>query len=135
MLSTSDPNRADMERIVALAYRRLLDRSFWYPPADTLRFEVRAVPAAEGGGYTVVAIMDGIGESWFASEDVPTRWDFLALAELSRAVMQLRREASAGEILADPDDNGSPAAPFDQLDDPTNVARFRWKVVNRLRTL
>ncbi|CAN7768357.1 hypothetical protein LJR296_007267 [Cupriavidus necator] len=61
----------ELATIHAQAYRRMLDRVFWHPPGDVLRFELRAVPSGAGTQYTVTAILDALARS--GSTTIPSR--------------------------------------------------------------
>ncbi|MGT2491444.1 hypothetical protein ACU4GD_15180 [Cupriavidus basilensis] len=45
--ASGEPYYRELATIDALAYRRMLDRVFWHPPADLLRFEVQATPSGQ----------------------------------------------------------------------------------------
>ncbi|MFS8980537.1 hypothetical protein PO002_39960 [Cupriavidus necator] len=127
----------ELATIDALAYRRMLDRVYWHPPADVLRFEVRAIPACNGTEYTVTAILDGIGEVWFDYDSLPARWDSIAVFEVSWSLSQLHaaQHGMKGASFEKPGGRpGNELMPdYSSSQDPAEAARHRWKVVNRLR--
>ncbi|WP_434034726.1 hypothetical protein [Cupriavidus sp. a3] len=132
-----DPSYGDIALMDALTFRRYLDRVFWHPRSEVLRFEVRAVPSLRGRTYDVVALVaPGEGEVWFSEQAVPARWDYVAITEINYGLSKrLRSELrAAGKI---PDDyqafDDGPLPDFSNLENPEEVAQRRWAVVHRLR--
>ncbi|WP_255371425.1 hypothetical protein [Cupriavidus sp. YR651] len=122
----------------AFTFKRFLDRTFWYPRREVLRFEVRAMPSATGSIYDVVAIVgQGEGEVWFSEVDVPVRWDYVAVSEISAGLnrMQTAKSMNEGELPADfsPFGGEGPVLDHSRLENPEEVAQRRWAVVTRLR--
>lgn len=132
-----EPYYRELATIAALAYRRMLDRAFWHPPAEFLRFEVRAIPSEQGSDYTVTAIMDGVGEVWFDADTIPARWDAIATFELSWALSQLQAAQHGLDPVGFEKPGGKPGIErmpdYSSVQDPADAARYRWHVVNRLR--
>lgn len=138
-VSPDDPQADATNRIDALAYRRYLDRAFSHPRPDMLRFEVR--------GHDVVALIaPGEGEIWFSEAAVPTRWDYVAVTEISIAMFELERArlARAGHPLPDAMQAllnqtlpGTPPAAgeasYADLESPEEIAQRRAAVIDRLR--
>jgi len=104
-----------------------------------LRFEVR--------GHDVVALIaPGEGEIWFSEAAVPTRWDYVAVTEISIAMFELERArlARAGHPLPDAMQAllsqtlpGTPPAAgeasYADLESPEEIAQRRAAVIDRLR--
>jgi len=132
-----DPQYGDIARMDAFTFKRYLDRVFWHPRPEVLRFEVRAIPSPVGSVYDVVAVVGtGLGEIWFAEEDVPTRWDYVAITETTDALGRLQR-ANATERGAFPEGfqpfAEGPGLDYSHLENPEEVAQRRWAVINRIR--
>ncbi|MDK3022908.1 hypothetical protein QO239_09925 [Cupriavidus taiwanensis] len=127
----------ELATIEAQAYRRMLDRVFWHPPADVLRFEIRAVPTGDGTQYTVTAILDGIGEAWFDKDSIPARWDAIATYEVSWSLTEFQAAIHDVEVVSFEKPGGKPGnermPDYASIQDPAEAARYRWNVVNRLR--
>lgn len=136
-IAPGEPLYREVATIDALTFRRLLDRVFWHPPAEVLRFEVRAIPSEQGSEYTVTAIMDDLGEVWFDADAVPARWDAIATFELSWSLSQLHAAQHGLELRGFEKPGGKPGnermPDYSSVQDPAEVARHRWNVVNRLR--
>lgn len=132
-----DPQYADIARMDAFTFKRYLDRVFWHPRPEVLRFEVRAIPSSTGSVYDVVALVGkGLGEVWFAQDAVPTRWDYVAITETTDALGRLQRtNLSAQGKLAEGFEPiaGGPGADYSHLENPEEVAQRRWAVVDRIR--
>lgn len=136
-IAAGQPQYADIARLDAFTFKRYLDRVFWHPRPDVLRFEVRAIPSTEGSRYDVVALIgQGEGEIWFSEAAVPERWDYVAISETTDGLSRLLREsaAAAGKL---PDEYepfmGGEPQDYSNLENPEEVAQRRWAVVNRLR--
>jgi len=133
----SEPLYRELATIDALTFRRMLDRVFWHPPADALRFEVRAIPSELGSEYTVTAIMDGVGEIWFDADTIPARWDAIASFELSWSLSQLQAAQHSLDPVGVAKPGGKPGIErmpdYSSVQDPAEAAHYRWHVVNRLR--
>ncbi len=115
-VAPDDPQADARHRIDALAFRRYLERAFSHPRPEMLRFEVR--------GFDVVALIaPGEGEIWFSEAAVPTRWDYVAVTEISIALFELERAVPAG--AAD--------TSYDTLESPEEIAQRRAAVIERLR--
>lgn len=133
-----DPQADAMHRIDALAFRRYLERAFSHPRPEMLRFEVR-------GCEVVALIAPGEGEIWFSEAAVPTRWDYVAVTEISIALFELERARLARDGHALPDgmrallDQTLPAGAatgetsYDALESPEEIAQRRAAVIDRLR--
>lgn len=124
--------------IDAFAFKRMLDRVFWHPEPDVLRFEVRAVPMETGSVYDVVALISAEGEAWFAADAIPQRWDYLAFSEIGWGQAKWQREMMIAQGKVAPDEPsmvGASVMPdFSALQDPAERARYRAAVINRVRT-
>lgn len=136
-VSPGDPQYEEIARLDAFAFRRYLDRVFWYPRREVVCFEVRAVPSRDGKFYDVVAVVAvGEGEAWFSADAVPDRWDFVALSEIMHglSVMEGRAWALGREPPGDvPRINASEVFDSSRLEDPDEAQSRRWAVINRLR--
>lgn len=132
-----EPYYRELATIDALAYRRMLDRVFWHPPADLLRFEVQATPSDKGSEYAVVAYMEGAGMSWFDVDAIPGRWDTIATFEISWSVSQLHAAHHGLDPIDFEKPGGKPGQErmpdYASMQDPAETARYRASVVNRLR--
>jgi hypothetical protein len=131
-----EPYYRELVTIDALAYRRMLDRVFWHPPVDLLRFEVQATPSHKGSEYLVVAYMQGAGMSWFDIEGIPGRWDTIATFEISWSVTQLHATHHGLDPVEFEKAGGKPGRErmpdYASLQDPAETARYRAAVVRRL---
>jgi len=123
--------------IDAFAFKRMLDRVFWYPEPEVLCFEVRAMPTHTGSVYDVVALISEGGEPWFAADAIPERWDYVAFSEIGWGLAKWQRERLIGEgrVSADePSMVGAGVMPdFSALQDPAEKARYREAVIKRVR--
>ncbi|RDK06090.1 hypothetical protein [Cupriavidus lacunae] len=132
-----EPLYRELATIDALTFRRMLDRVFWHPPADSLRFEVRAIPSEQGSEYTVTAIMDGVGEVWFDADTIPARWDAIATFELSWSLSQLQAAQHDLDAVGFEKPGGKPGIErmpdYSSIQDPAEAGGYRWQVINRLR--
>ncbi|WP_354681714.1 hypothetical protein [Cupriavidus plantarum] len=136
-VAPGQPRYGDIARLDAFIFKRYLDRVFWHPLPEVLRFEVRAVPSSAGSVYDVVAIVaQGEGEVWFSEAAVPERWDYVAISEISDGLARMQRDELkvAGKL---PHDyvpfGGDGPQDYTKLENPEEVAQRRWAVVNRLR--
>ncbi|CAG2159736.1 hypothetical protein LMG26411_06940 [Cupriavidus numazuensis] len=133
-----DPSYRDVATLDAFTFKRYLDRVFWRPRPEVLRFEVRAVPTAAGTIYDVVALVaQGEGEAWFSEAAVPTRWDYVAISETSHglSMLQTAKLKEEGKLPADykPIGDDGPVLDHSNLENPEEVEQRRWAVINRLR--
>lgn len=133
-----DPQYGEIARIDAFTFKRLLDRVFWHPRPEVLRFEVRAVPSATGSIYDVVALVaPGQGEVWFSEAAVPGRWDYIAITEIGHGLSKMQRAKlkAEGKIPDDykPFADDGPLPDYSNLENPEEVEQRRWAVVDRLR--
>ncbi|WP_066732972.1 hypothetical protein [Cupriavidus sp. D384] len=137
-IAPGEPQYGEIARLDAFIFKRYLDRVFWNPRPEVLRFEVRANPSAVGSVYDVVAIVgQGVGEVWFSEDAVPSRWDYVAITESSDGLGRLQREKAKAEGRL-PDDyvpfvGDGPVQDYSNLENPEEVEQRRWAVVNRLR--
>ncbi|KAF7961886.1 hypothetical protein AWV80_28390 [Cupriavidus sp. UYMU48A] len=137
-IAPGEPLYREVATIDALTFRRLLDRVFWHPPAEVLRFEVRAIPSKlHGSEYAVTAIMSDVGEVWFDADSVPVRWDAIATFDLSWSLSQLHAAQHGLDLRSFEKPGGKPGnermPDYSSVQDPAEVARQRWNVVNRIR--
>jgi len=137
-IAPGEPQYGEIARLDAFIFKRYLDRVFWHPSPEVLRFEVRANPSSVGSVYDVVAIVgQGQGEVWFAEGAVPERWDYVAITEASDGLGRLQRDRlkAEGKLPADykPFIGDGPVQDYSNLENPEEVAQRRWDVVNRLR--
>ena len=137
-IAPGEPQYGEIARLDAFIFKRYLDRVFWHPRPDVLRFEVRANPSPVGSIYDVVAIVGkGEGEVWFAEDAVPTRWDYVAITESTDGLGRLQREKAKadGRLPEDyvPFVVDGPVQDYSNLENPEEVEQRRWAVVNRLR--
>ncbi|MFC4524718.1 hypothetical protein [Cupriavidus pinatubonensis] len=133
-----DPLYAEIAMLDAFTFKRYLDRTFWYPRREALCFEVRAMPSPTGSIYDVVALVaSGEGEAWFSEGAVPERWDYVAISETSHGLskMQTAKLKAEGKLPADyvPFGDDGPVLDHSSLENPEEVDRRRWDVVNRVR--
>ncbi|GMG94673.1 hypothetical protein RN01_24945 [Cupriavidus sp. SHE] len=133
-----EPQYSEIARMDAFTFKRYLDRVFWHPRPEVLRFEVRAVPSSAGRIYDVVAIVgQGEGEAWFSDAAVPTRWDYVAITETTDGLGRLQRDKlkAEGKLPQDykPFVGDGPMPDFANLENPEEVEKRRWDVVNRVR--
>ncbi|BDB30119.1 MULTISPECIES: hypothetical protein [Cupriavidus] len=133
-----DPQYAEIAMLDAFTFKRYLDRTFWYPRREVLRFEVRAMPSPTGSIYDVVALVaSGEGEAWFSEAAVPARWDYVAISETSHGLskMQTAKLKAEGKLPADyePFGDDGPVLDHSNLENPEEVDLRRWDVVNRVR--
>lgn len=137
LAAPGEPYYRELATIHAQAYRRMLDRVFWHPPGDVLRFEIRAVPSSAGTEYTVTAILDCVGEVWFDRDSVPARWDTIATYEVSWSLTEFQGAIHGVEVVSferPGGKRGNERMPdYASVQDPAEAARYRWNVVNRLR--
>lgn len=123
--------------IDAFAFRRMLDRVFWHPEPEVLRFEVRANPSPLGSIYDVVALVSDAGEAWFNRDLIPGRWDYVAFSEIGWGIGKLyRQEAIDADRIREEDGSavgGGPMPDFTHLQDPAERERYRWALINHLR--
>jgi hypothetical protein len=137
-IAPGEPQYAEIARMDAFIFKRYLDRVFWHPRPEVLRFEVRAVPSPVGSVYDVVALVsEGEGEVWFSEAAVPARWDYVAITEATDGLGRLQRDKlkAQGKL---PEDykafiGDGPMQDYSNLENPEEVAQRRWAVVNRLR--
>ncbi|AZG17085.1 hypothetical protein [Cupriavidus pauculus] len=137
-IGPGEPQYGEIARMDAFIFKRYLDRVFWHPRPEVLRFEVRANPSPVGSVYDVVAIVGkGEGEVWFAEEAVPARWDFVAITESSDLLGRLQRDKAKaeGRLPQDyaPFIGDGPVQDYSNLENPEEVEQRRWAVVNRIR--
>ncbi|RZT29103.1 hypothetical protein [Cupriavidus agavae] len=137
-VAPGEPLYGEIARLDAFIFKRYLDRVFWHPRPEVLRFEVRANPSSLGSIYDVVALVgQGEGEIWFAEDAVPARWDYVAITETSDGLGRLQREKAKaeGRLPQDykPFIGGGPVQDYSSLENPEEVEQRRWAVVNRLR--
>ncbi|MFP3756170.1 hypothetical protein SB751_19940 [Cupriavidus sp. SIMBA_020] len=137
-VSPGEPQYGEIARLDAFTFKRYLDRVFWHPRPEVLRFEVRAIPTSVGSVYDVVAIVgQGEGEIWFSEAAVPMRWDYVAISETTDGLGRLQREQlkADGKLPRDyrPFVGGEPMPDYSHLENPEEVAQRRWDVVNRIR--
>lgn len=133
-----DPQYGEIARLDAFTFKRYLDRVFWHPRTEVLRFEVRAVPSPTGSVYDVVALVAaGEGEAWFSEAAVPGRWDYVAISETSHGLfkMQAAKLKEEGKLPPDykPFGDDGPVLDHSNLENPEEVDLRRWDVINRLR--
>ncbi|AQV99445.1 hypothetical protein BJN34_36845 (plasmid) [Cupriavidus necator] len=133
-----DPQYAEIAMLDAFTFKRYLDRTFWYPRREVLRFEVRAMPSPTGSIYEVVALVEpGEGEAWFSEAAVPARWDYVAISETSHGLskMQTAKLKAEGKLPADyePFGDEGPVLDHSNLENPEEGDLRRWDVVNRVR--
>ncbi|CAG9186043.1 hypothetical protein [Cupriavidus pampae] len=136
-IALGQPQYSDIARLDAFTFKRYLDRVFWHPRPEVLRFEVRAIPSEEGSVYDVVALVgQGEGEVWFSEAAVPERWDYVAISETSDGLARMQRDElkSTDKLPADyVPFGGEGPQDYSKLENPEEVARRRWDVVNRMR--
>ncbi|MFJ4291273.1 hypothetical protein ACIP1U_16040 [Cupriavidus sp. NPDC089707] len=137
-IAPGEPQYGEIARLDALTFKRYLDRVFWHPRPEVLRFEVRANPSPIGSVYDVVAIVgQGEGDIWFADAAVPARWDYVAITETSDGLGRLQREKAKaeGKLPQDyrPFVGEGPVEDYSKLENPEEVEQRRWAVVNRIR--
>ncbi len=137
-IAPGEPQCGEIARMDVFAFKRYLDRMFWHPRPEALRFEVRAVPSPVGSLYDVVAIVGkGEGEIWFSEAAVPASWDCVAIAETTDRLGRLQREQlkTEGRLPEDykPFVGDGPMHDYSNLENPEEVAQRRWGVVNRFR--
>ncbi|TWG87881.1 hypothetical protein L602_001500000140 [Cupriavidus gilardii J11] len=134
-----DPQYADIARLDSLTFKRYLDRVFWYPRREVLRFEVRTVQSSRSGYEVVALVTAGEGEAWFSIEAVPARWDCVAIHEINHglAVMEAANLKELGHLPADyePFSATGPVLDHSHLEDPEEVELRRWDVINRIRAV
>lgn len=134
-----DPQYADIARLDSLTFKRFLDRVFWYPRREVVRFEVRTVQSSLSGYEVVALVTAGEGEAWFSMDAVPDRWDCVAINEISHglAVMEAAKLKELGHLAADYELFGEtgPVLDYSHLEDPEVVELRRWDVINRLRAV
>ncbi|MWL91405.1 hypothetical protein [Cupriavidus sp. SW-Y-13] len=137
-IAPGEPQYGEIARMDAFIFKRYLERVFWHPRPEVLRFEVRAVPSPVGSVYDVVALVgEGEGEVWFAEDAVPTRWDYVAITESTDLLGRLQRDKAKaeGKLPQDyrPFIGEGPVQDYSNLENPEEVAQRRWAVVNRMR--
>lgn len=133
-----DPQYGEIARLDAFTFKRYLDRVFWHPRPEVVRFEVRAMPSSTGSVYDVVALVaTGEGEDWFSEAAVPQRWDYVAISETSHGLSRLQaaRLKQEGKLPEDytPFGDDGPILDHSNLENPEEVDLRRWDVINRLR--
>ncbi|CAM3372659.1 MULTISPECIES: hypothetical protein [Cupriavidus] len=137
-IAPGEPQYGEIARLDAFTFKRYLDRVFWHPRPEVLRFEVRAIPSPVGSVYDVVAIVgQGEGEIWFSEAAVPARWDYVAITETSDGLGRMQREKAKaeGKLPQDykPFVGEGPVQDYAKLENPEEVEQRRWAVVNRIR--
>lgn len=137
-VAPGEPQYGEIARLDAFTFKRYLDRVFWHPRPEVLRFEVRAIPSSVGSVYDVVAIVgQGEGEIWFSEAAVPTRWDYVAISETTDGLGRLQREQLKADGKLPPDYRpfvgDEPMPDYSRLENPEEVAQRRWDIVNRIR--
>lgn len=137
-VAPGEPQYGGIARLDAFTFKRYLDRVFWHPRPEVLRFEVRAIPSPVGSVYDVVAIVgQGEGEIWFSEDAVPARWDYVAISETTDGFLRLQREElkAQGKLPLDyrPYAGEEPMPDYSRLENPEEVVQRRWAVVNRIR--
>lgn len=138
LIAPGEPEYGEIAQLDAFIFKRYLDRVFWHPRPEVLRFEVRAVPSPVGSVYDVVALVgQGEGEVWFSEAAVPVRWDYVAITEATDGLGRLQRDKlkAQGKL---PEDyrhfiGDGPMQDYSNLENPEELSQRRWAVVNRLR--
>ncbi|WP_020201349.1 hypothetical protein [Cupriavidus sp. WS] len=132
-----DPAYPEVAPIEAFTFKRYLDRFFWHPRPEDVRFEVRAIPSPAGSIYDVVAVVGaGIGEAWFSEAAIPERWDFVALTENSFGLSKMQRRKLKEQGKLEDDDRACVDGPLpdsSSLENPEEVEQRRWAVLARVR--
>lgn len=137
-IAPGEPQYGEIARLDAFVFKRYLDRVFWHPRPEVLRFEVRAVPSPVGSVYDVVALVGQVeGEIWFSEAAVPARWDYVAITETTDGLGRLQRDKlkAEGKLPEDykPFVGDGPMQDYSNLENPEELAQRRWDVVNRFR--
>lgn len=137
-IAPGESQYGEFARLDAFVFKRYLDRVFWHPRPEVLRFEVRAVPSPVGSVYDVVALVgQGEGEVWFSEAAVPERWDYVAITETTDGLGRLQRDKlkAEGKLPEDyrPFVGDGPMQDYSNLENPEELAQRRWDVVNRFR--
>lgn len=138
LIAPGEPEYGEIARLDAFIFKRYLERVFWHPRPEVLRFEVRAVPSPVGSVYDVVALVgQGEGEVWFSETAVPVRWDYVAITEATDGLGRLQRDKlkAQGKLPEDyrPFIGDGPMQDYSNLENPEELSQRRWAVVNRLR--
>lgn len=134
-----DPQYADIARLDSLTFKRYLDRVFWYPRREVLRFEVRTVQSSRSGYEVVALVTAGEGAAWFSMDAVPDRWDCVAINEIAHglAMIEAAKLIQLGHLPADYEPFSETGLVLDHshLEDPEVMELRRWDVINRLRAV